>query len=514
VTRGEPTLQAIDLTKRFPGVTALDSVSVDIYPGEVHALVGENGAGKSTLIKLINGVYGADEGELRLEGEPIAFSGPRQAWEAGISTTFQEINLEPFMTVAQNLLLGREPMRGFGLVDVKRMNADAARLLRRYGIAVDERRPLGSVGVAVQQMIAIVRAVSTDAKLVILDEPTSSLEPNEVEQLFRVIRILRDDGVALLYVSHDLDEIFELCDQVTVLRDGRRVHTGPVANITRLELVATMLGREVQDVRSSGKTAFDIEGRRIGAEPVLAASGLTRHRVLTDVSVDVRAGEVVGLAGLLGSGRSETVQGIFGLMRLDDGEVRVKESVLKQGSPAAAVSHGVGLLPEDRKADGIVPTMSVKDNITLAASRSVTRWGFVSSSKAEALVKKYIDRLQIKVADLDQGVDELSGGNQQKVLLARLLCNDPDVVLLDEPTRGIDVGAKAEIQSLIDELAKDGLAVILISSELEDVIEGSNRVFVLKEGVVVGELHGDMISEDTVMDLIAHAATDQSEGGQ
>ena len=513
MTRGEPTLQAIDLTKRFPGVTALDSVSIDIYPGEVHALVGENGAGKSTLIKLINGVYVADEGELRLEDEPVAFSGPRQAWEAGISTTFQEINLEPFMTVAQNLLLGREPMRGFGLVDVKKMNADAARLLRRYGIAVDERRPLGSVGVAVQQMIAIVRAVSTDAKVVILDEPTSSLEPNEVEQLFRVIRILRDDGVALLYVSHDLDEIFELCDQVSVLRDGRRVHTGPVAKITRLELVATMLGRDVQDVRSSGKTAFDIEGRRIGAEPVLAASGLTRHRVLTDVSVDVRAGEVVGLAGLLGSGRSETVQGIFGLMRLDEGEVRVKESVLKQGSPAAAVSHGVGLLPEDRKADGIVPTMSVKDNITLAARRSVTKWGFVSSSKVEALVNKYIDRLQIKVTDLDQSVDELSGGNQQKVLLARLLCNDPGVVLLDEPTRGIDVGAKAEIQGLIDELAIDGLAVILISSELEDVIEGSNRVFVLKEGVVVGELHGDAISEDAVMDLIAHAATDQSDDG-
>ena len=324
------------------------------------------------------------------------------------------------MTVAQNLLLGREPMRGFGLVDVKKMNADAARLLRRYGIAVDERRPLGSVGVAVQQMIAIVRAVSTDAKVVILDEPTSSLEPNEVEQLFRVIRILRDDGVALLYVSHDLDEIFELCDQVTVLRDGRRVHTGPVADITRLELVATMLGRDVQDVRSSGKTAFDIEGRRIGVEPVLAASGLNRHRVLSDVSVDVRAGEVVGLAGLLGSGRSETVQGIFGLLRLDDGEIRVNQAVLKRGSPAAAVSKGVGLLPEDRKAEGIVPTMSVKDNITLAAGRSVAKWGFVSTSKVEEIVRKYIDRLQIKVTDLDQSVGELSGGNQQKVLLARL----------------------------------------------------------------------------------------------
>jgi ribose transport system ATP-binding protein len=279
-----------------------------------------------------------------------------------------------------------------------------------------------------------------------------------------------------------------------------------VADITRLELVATMLGREVQDVRSSGKTAFQIEGRRVGAEQVLAASGLTRHRVLSGVSVDVRAGEVVGLAGLLGSGRSETVQGIFGLLRLDGGEVKVNGSPLKTGSPAASVSRGVGLLAEDRKADGIIPTMSVKDNITLAASRSVAKWGFVSKSKVESLVGEYVERLQIKLTDLGQSVAQLSGGNQQKVLLARLLCSDPDVVLLDEPTRGIDVGAKAEIQRLIDELAAEGLAVILISSELEDVIEGSNRVFVLKEGVIVGELAGDDISEDAVLDLIAHAS--------
>ena len=513
MTRGDPTLQAIDLTKRFPGVTALDSVSIDIYPGQIHALVGENGAGKSTLIKVINGVYSADEGVLTLDGESVSFSGPRAAWDAGISTTFQEINLEPFMTVAQNLFLGREPMRGWGVIDVKRMNADAADLLRRYGIVVDERRPLGSVGVAVQQMIAIVRAVSTEARVVILDEPTSSLEPNEVEQLFRVIRILRDDGVALLYVSHDLDEIFELCDQVTVLRDGRRVHTGPVAEITRLELVATMLGREVQDVRSSGKTAFEIGGRRVGSEPVLSASGLSRHRILSAVSVDVRAGEVVGLAGLLGSGRSETVQGIFGLLRLDEGEVMVNSDPLKLGSPAASVSRGLGLLPEDRKADGLVPTMSVRDNITLAAGRSVAKWGFVSRSKVDGLVGKYVERLQIKAKDVEQSVAELSGGNQQKVLLARLLCNHPTVVLLDEPTRGIDVGAKAEIQVLIDELALDGLAVILISSELEDVVEGSNRVFVIKDGAIVGELAGEGVSEQAVMDLIAHGETGSTTDG-
>ncbi|HSM43394.1 MAG TPA: sugar ABC transporter ATP-binding protein, partial [Acidimicrobiia bacterium] len=498
-----PTLQAVGLTKHFRGVTALDSVSIDFRGGEVHAIVGENGAGKSTLIKLINGLYQADEGVITLGGEPIEFNGPHEAREFGISTVFQEINLEPFLSIAQNLFLGREPTRRWGLVDVKRMNREAASLLRRYGVGVDERRALGSVGVAVQQMIAIVRAVSTEAKVVILDEPTSSLEPNEVDQLFQMIRILRDDGVALLYVSHDLDEIFELCDHVTVLRDGKRVHTGPVSDITRLELVATMLGKEVQEVRTSGKTAFNNQGREIG-QPVLSATGLSRFRILSDVAIDVKAGEVVGLAGLLGSGRTETVQGIFGLLSLDEGQVFVDSSPIKTGSPGEAVSKGIRLLPEDRKAEGIVPTMSVRDNITLAAGRSVSRWGFLSRSKVDALVERFVDRLQIKLADVDQSIAELSGGNQQKVLIARLLCNDPDVLMLDEPTRGIDVGAKAEIQRLIDELAANGLAVILISSELEDVIEGANRVFVLKEGSVVGELHGSEISEDAIMDLIAH----------
>lgn len=499
----QPALQAVGLTKRFPGVTALDSVSIDFHAGEVHAVVGENGAGKSTLIKLINGVYRADDGALILDGSPVGFAGPREAWEAGISTTFQEINLQPFLSVAQNLYLGREPTRRLGFVDTRKMNRDATDLLSRYGISIDVRKPLGSVGVAVQQMIAIVRAVSTDAKVVILDEPTSSLEPSEIEQLFRVIRILRDDDVALLYVSHTMDEIFEICDRVSVLRDGRLVHTGPVADITRLQLVATMLGREAKEVQTSGKTAFSIEGRSPGSEPLLSASGLTRFRMLNGVSLEVSAGEVVGLAGLLGSGRTETVESIFGLIELDAGTVEMNGSSVKPGSPTTSVARGIGLLPEDRKADGIVPAMSVKENITLAANRSVAKWGFISKTKVNTLVDQYVERLQIKVADVNQSVAELSGGNQQKVLLARLLCFEPEVVLLDEPTRGIDVGAKAEIQRLIDELALDGLAVILISSELEDVVEGSNRVVVLKDGTVVGILVGDEIGEQAVMDIIA-----------
>lgn len=499
----QPALQTVGLTKRFPGVTALDSVSIDFHPGEVHAVVGENGAGKSTLIKIINGVYRADEGTLILNRTPVDFDGPREAWESGISTTFQEINLQPFLSVAQNLYLGREPTHRLGLVDTRKMNTDATELLARYGMSIDVRRPLGSVGVAVQQMIAIVRSVSTDAKVVILDEPTSSLEPSEIEQLFRVIRILRDDKVALLYVSHAMDEIFEICDRVSVLRDGKLVHTGAVADITRLQLVATMLGRDAREVRTSGKTAFSIEGRRPGSEPVLSASGLTRSRMLNGVSLEVSAGEVVGLAGLLGSGRTETVESIFGLIDLDAGTVRMNGSTVKSGSPTTSVKRGIGLLPEDRKADGIIPAMSVKENITLAANRSVAKWGFVARSKVNALVEHYVERLQIKVADVNQSVAELSGGNQQKVLLARLLCTEPEVVLLDEPTRGIDVGAKAEIQQLIDELALGGLAVILISSELEDVVEGSNRVVVLKDGAVIGVLVGEEISEQSVMDIIA-----------
>lgn len=501
--QGEPRLQAIELTKRFRAVTALDSVSIDLNVGEIHALVGENGAGKSTLIKVINGLYRADQGVVNLDGDPVSFNSPYEAWQSGISTVFQEINLEPLMSIAHNLFLGREPTRWGRFVDVKRMNREATALLRRYGVEVDVRRPLGSVGVAVQQMIAIVRAVSTDAKVIVLDEPTSSLEANEVAQLFRVLRMLRDEGVALLYVSHDLDEIFELCDQVTVLRDGRKVHAGPVSAISPLELVAKMLGKDVQDVSASGKTAFRNGQRQIGSE-VLKATDLTRFLVLSDVSISVKAGEVVGLAGLLGSGRTETVQGILGLMPLDDGEVLVDSVPVKTGSPREAASRGIGLLAEDRQAEGIIPTMSVRDNITLAAGKSVARWGFVSQAKVEALVKDFVEKLQIKLADLDQSIAELSGGNQQKALIARLLCNDPKVVLLDEPTRGIDVGAKAEIQRLIDELAADGLAVVLISSELEDVIEGSDRVYVLKEGSIVGELGDHEISEESVMDLIAH----------
>ncbi len=500
-----PVLEADQVSKRFPGVIALDAVSLELHAGEAHALVGENGAGKSTLIKLLTGVHRPDAGTVRCAGRPVSFASPRDAWQAGIGTIYQEINLVPQLSVARNLYLGREPRTRLGLVDVKRMNRDAAELLARYGVRVDVRRPVGSLGVAVQQMAAIVRAVSTDARVIVMDEATSSLEPREVDNLFGIIDLLRSHGVALLYVTHKLDEVFRICERVTVLRNGRLVHTGALAELSRLRLVATMLGRDVADVRAHGSTSFGESSRDADAVPVLRAEGLTRRHLLDDISFDIRAGEVLGLAGLLGSGRSETARAVFGAQPVDSGTVSVGGTELTARNPAASIRGGIALLPEDRKAEGIIPTLSVRENIVLAALPALRRGGFVSARAEDEVVRTFMTRLGIRAAGPEQKVSELSGGNQQKVLLARMLCLHPAVLILDEPTRGVDVGAKAEVQKLIDELAAEGLAVLLISAELNEVVEGSDRVLVLREGAVVGALAGEEVAESRVMDLIAHS---------
>ena len=499
------------LRKTFPGVVALDDVSFELRRGEVHALVGENGAGKSTLIKVVTGVYQPDAGEIRLMGESVSFSTPRDALAAGIATTYQEINLVRQMSVARNLSLGREPL-SWGLLDIKAMSERATELLGRFGIDLDVRRPIATLGVGTQQMIAVVRAVSADARVVVLDEPTSSLEPREVERLVDMVRHLRDDGVAVVYVSHKLEEVFELCDRVTVLRDGRRVHTGQIAELNRLQLIAHMLGRDIGDVRARGVTRFDRDASIESSTPVIEAIDLSRRRVLDGVSVDVRRGEIVGLAGLLGSGRSETVKAIFGTQPVDHGEVQVDGTPVRLGSPPSSVKAGIGLLSEDRKEEGVVATLSVADNLVLGSLHRFSRFGFVSRRKVQRSADDFAERLRIKVTDTTRGISELSGGNQQKVLIARLLCSDPRVLLLDEPTRGIDVGAKAEVQGLIGDLADEGLAVILISSELEDVVEGSDRVLVFRDGAVVGTLAGDDITESAIMELVAHAAAEDPQG--
>ncbi|MFJ5194624.1 sugar ABC transporter ATP-binding protein [Streptomyces sp. NPDC088394] len=530
-------LEARSVSKRFPGVMALDDVSFSLRAGETHALVGENGAGKSTLIKVLTGVHRPDGGELRLGGQPARFARPFEAQQAGISTIHQEVNLVPLMSVARNIFLGREPKNRIGLIDFARMHGEATELLDGFGIRVDPRKPLHTLGIGTQQMVALARAVSVDAQVVIMDEPTSSLEPREVETLFRIIGNLRGQGIAVLYVSHRMDELYRICDRVTVLRDGRHIHTGDLAGLDRVRLVSMMLGRDLSEVRRTGLTRFDGDGRGDGhgeerdegrdegndvagtpeRTPALTATRLNRCHQLHDISLSLYGGEVLGLGGLLGSGRSETAKVLAGALSLDSGELTVGGRTLRRLGSAGAIRAGISLLPEDRKAEGIVPGLSVRENIVLAAMPRLSRFGVVSRRKQDRVVDIFMRRLRIKASSPEQPVGELSGGNQQKVLLARWLCLEPKVLLLDEPTRGIDVGAKAEVQSLIDDLAREGLAVLLISSDIEELIEGADRVVVLRGGSVAGELEGDAVTESRLLEALADhspAPTGKAPAGQ
>jgi ribose transport system ATP-binding protein len=498
--RAEPVLEVVEVDKAFAGVTALSGVSFRARPGRVHALVGENGAGKSTLIKVFTGVHRPDKGVVRLNGRDVTFHAPIDAQVAGISTIYQEVNLVPLMTVAQNLFLGREPRR-YGFVDRKRMVQEARELLTTYGIDLDPNRQLRTLGLGLQQMVAVVRAVSIDARVVVMDEPTSSLEPREVDHLLQLVSALRDRGIAVIYVSHKMDELFRVCDDVTVLRDGRVVHTGKMADLDHARLVSHMLGRNAEELqRLRDEAAHQTEA---SAAPLLRVRDLSRAVDLHGVSFDVRPGEVVGLGGLLGSGRTETLKAIAGALDLDEGKVVVDGQQVRTGSTPAAIRAGVAMLPEDRKAEGIVPDLSVRENIALAALPRLSRAGLVSEDRIDKLVDTFMKRLQIKAASPHQKVSDLSGGNQQKVVLARWLCTEPKVLLLDEPTRGIDVGAKAEVQALVSELAQQGLGIVLVSSEMEELVGGSSRIVVLQNGATVAELAGESVTEDDLMSALA-----------
>jgi galactofuranose transport system ATP-binding protein len=505
----EPLLRMERISKAFPGVVALRDASLRVGRGEVHALVGQNGAGKSTLIKVLTGVHPRDAGDIVFDGRPVDFHSPQEAQASGVSTIYQEVNLVPFRSVSENIFMGREPRR-FGLIDWPRMNREAAAILRRVGIDVDATRPLLSLNVAVQQMVAIARAVSFDARLVVMDEPTSSLDEREVATLFDVIRQLKRDGVSVIFVSHRLDDLFAVCDRVTIMRDGETVEERAIPDITRLELVATMLGRDLNEVRRSGSTSF-VAGTHKAEGELLEATDLKRGRALQGADVTVRAGEIVGLAGLLGSGRTETARAIFGADALDDGLVRIDGRRANFSSPGDAVRAGIGFSPEDRKTDGIVPWMSVRENLTLALLPRLTRLGVVDARQQRAIVDKFIERLGIKTAGQDQPIRELSGGNQQKVLLARWLATNPRLLILDEPTRGIDVGAKGEIQALINELADDGLGVLMISSELDELTEGCDRVVVMRDGRSVAALDHDGVTQGAIIAAMAHG-TESTEG--
>ena len=497
-----PILSMLGVEKSFAGVAALAGAGIEVAAGEVMALIGQNGAGKSTLIKVLTGVHRKDAGTVRFASSEVDFASPQEAQRHGISTIYQEINLIPYRSAAENICLGREPRRR-GLIDWKRMNAEAQEILSRFGVDIDVRRPLLSFSTAIQQMVAIARAISFSARLVIMDEPTSSLDERECAVLFGVIRRLKRDGVAVIFVSHRLDELYEICDRVTVMRDGRTVLVDRLANLDKLQLVAAMLGRDAASVRAKGATAFTHDGVHIGKE-VLRAERLKIGRRVKDARIAVRAGEIVALAGLLGSGRSEVAQAIFGADPPDSGEIRMYGAPAEFAAPAEAIRNGIGYCSEDRKRDGIIPDMSVRENLTLALLPRLSRWGIVDEKRQSEIVSEFIRRLGIKLAGPDQRIRELSGGNQQKVLLARWLCINPALIILDEPTRGIDVGAKGEIQSLIHELAAEGLAVLMISSELEEIVEGADRVFVLREGQTTAELPGEEITEAAIMAAMAH----------
>jgi monosaccharide-transporting ATPase len=502
----EPLLVMKNITKTFPGVLALENASLEVGRSEVHALIGQNGAGKSTLIKILTGVYRRNTGTVTFDGKEVDFHSPQQAQAAGISTIYQEVNLVPLRTVSENIFMGREPMR-WGLIDWRRMNREAHEILARFGIHIDVTQPLERYNIAVQQMVAIARAVSFDSKLVIMDEPTSSLDDHEVETLFGVIRQLKREGVSVIFVSHRLDELYAVCDRVTIMRDGKTVDTQPMPDVTKLELVSRMLGKALGEVGQEGQTGFGGASKRIGQE-LLEVKGIRRGRVLDEAGLTVRAGEIVGLAGLLGSGRTELARVIFGADQPEQGTVQVGGEPARFKSPADAIRAGIGFLSEDRKTEGIIPYMSVRENLTLALLPALSRHGIVDEEKQQRLVEQFIRQLDIKTAGPDQKIRELSGGNQQKVLLARWLCLNPRLLILDEPTRGIDVGAKQEIQMLIDRLAEEGLGVLMISSELEEVIEGGDRVVVLREGSTVLELPHEQVTQDVIMEAMAHGQHD------
>jgi len=497
-----PVVEMTGISIEFPGVKALDGVDFRLMPGEVHALMGENGAGKSTLIKALTGVYGIDAGEILVHGEPHRFAGPSEAQAAGIATVYQEVNLCENLTVAENIMLGNEPRR-LGAIDWPATRRRAAEHLATMGLDIDPASSLGSHSIAVQQLVAISRAMVVDAKVLILDEPTSSLDAGEVARLFAVVRRLRDQGVAILFVSHFLEQVFELSDRMTVLRNGVRVGEYRTAELTRTELVSRMIGRSMEvleDLEVRTEHAVDTAQ---GA-PFVQAVGLGRRGSVQAFDLDVHEGEVVGLAGLLGSGRTEVARLLSGADRADTGTLRVKGALTRLRTPRAAISRRIAFSSEDRKAEGVVGDLTVRENIVLGLQAERGWLRRLPARQVDEIVQRYIDALNIRPANPDALLRNLSGGNQQKVLLARWLATAPELFVLDEPTRGIDVGAKAEIQRLVSDLAGRGMAVLFISAELEEVVRLSHRIAVMRDREKVAELtNTDSVGVDDVVELIA-----------
>ena len=492
-----PLLEIKGLRKSFNGVEVLHSVDLTLEKGKVTALVGENGAGKSTLMKILMGEYHADAGEVFLEGEKVVFSNPHQALSRGISMIFQEMSPFPELTVAENMYIGRGKNR---IMDWKKVNEDADRILQNLGIPARAQQQLSDCSIAIQQMVAIARAVDMDCKVLILDEPTSSLDESEVEKLFGLMRDLRARGVGIIFVTHFLDQVYEVCDKITVLRDGQLVGEYVIEELPRVKLVAKMLGKELNDLENIKEKAEGYSGAK---ERVLEVSGLQSDAGIKPFNFYINKGEVNGFTGLLGSGRSECVRAIFSADKVTGGTVKKNGKTVKITKPLDAMKNGIAYLPEDRKNDGIVGDLSVRENIILAAQ--VLKGFFKPFSRAEAnrLAEEYIKLLEIKTASADTPIKSLSGGNQQKVILARWLLTHPEYLILDEPTRGIDIGTKIEIQKLVLKLAAEGMSVTFISSETDEMLHTCSRLIVMRDRKMVGELSGDDLNQVKIMETIA-----------
>ena len=494
------------IDKSFPGVHALQNVDFSLAKGEIHALVGENGAGKSTLIKILTGVDRADRGTIELDGRVVVVRSPLQAQELGISTVYQEVNLCPNLTVAENILIGRQPSR-FGVsVDWKKLNTQAREYLKQLEVQIDVTRPLGSYSVAIQQMAAIARAlVVSNAKVLILDEPTSSLTAHETAQLFKVMRKLKSEGIAVVFITHFLDQVYEVSDRVTVLRNGALVGTYPTASLARLELIRLMLGRSITAL--DDMSAHKIESsQHIKTDALLKADELGLSNSIDPFTLTLHAGEVVGLAGLLGSGRTEVANLLFGVDKPDAGSLTMDGKPVTDFTPAGSIHRGIALCPEDRKVEGIVADLSVRENIILAMQAGLGWFRRIGTKEQYEIADKYIKLLNISTPTADQQIKNLSGGNQQKVILARWLAANPRLLILDEPTRGIDVGTKADIQKLVLSLAEEGKACVFISSELDEVLRTSHRIVVMRDRAKVTEFSGE-VDETEIMKAIAGRAS-------
>jgi simple sugar transport system ATP-binding protein len=497
----EDVLIMSNISKSFPGVLALDNVDFSLRTGEVHALLGENGAGKSTLIKVLTGVEKLDSGTITLSGRQVFVTSPHHAQTLGISTVYQEINLCPNLSVAENILIGREPHRA-GSIDWSSLNARASEILQHLDVDIDVRQSLDMYPVAIQQMVAIARALEVSARVLILDEPTSSLSAHETENLFDVMRRLQDEGMSIIFITHFLDQVYEVSNRITVLRNGKLVGTYDTDKLPRVELVARMIGRELVELDAMGELK-EAQAGSSQHEVVLEARELGLSGAISPFDLDLHDGEVVGFAGLLGSGRTETADLLFGIDRPDSGTLKIAGKAVDHNSPLRSIHNGMAYCPEDRKADGIVGELTVRENIALALQASRGWMRYIEPATQREIADRYIKLLGISTRTADQLVKNLSGGNQQKVILARWLATEPEILILDEPTRGIDVGAKAEIQKLVLTLASEGKTCIFISSEMDEVVRTSHRILVLRDGEIVAELTGDEMNEQTIMHTIA-----------